>query len=137
MVQDRQFRQSFKVSPNAYLLLTSDLVIADANPAYMKATMTTEEIRGYGLFEIFPDNPAAPEANAVLNLRGSLERVLRTGKADLMAVQRYDVRGLDRLFEERWWEPSNCPIPNDDGRPELILHHVRDVTAHASPAIRI
>lgn len=41
---------------------------------------------------MFPDNPDDPAATGVGNLRASLDRVLKTGRPDTMAVQKYDIR---------------------------------------------
>jgi DNA-binding CsgD family transcriptional regulator len=91
--------------------------------------MTTRpELTGRDLFEAFPDNPEAPEAHAVRNLRASLGRVLDHGHPDQMPAQRYDIRDRDGRFEERWWELVNIPV-FQDGRLVSILHHVADVTA--------
>jgi PAS domain S-box-containing protein len=124
------FRQTFDQAPHPYLLLKPELVIADANAAYLAATLTRKgDIVGCGLFEVFPDNPDLDEADGVVNLGRSLETVLATQAPHRMARQRYDVRNRDGAFEERWWEPLNAPIFDIDGRLSLILHHVRDVTA--------
>src|SRR5206468_9586321 len=100
--------------------------------AYLRATMTRrEEILGHGLFEVFPDNPADPAASGVRNLRASLERVLKSGLPDSMAVQRYDVRrpaSEGGGFEERYWSPVNCPVCDADGELAYIIHRVEDVT---------
>ncbi|MGY8706141.1 hypothetical protein RAD16_10420 [Bradyrhizobium sp. 18BD] len=45
-----------------------------------------------------------------------------------MAVQRYDIRDPDGTFRERYWQPINSPIRDEDGRLVFLLHHVEDVT---------
>ncbi len=122
---DVAFRPVFEATPHPYLLLTPDLKIADANDAYLSVTMTRlSDIVGCGLFEVFPDNPDQPEADGVRNLAASLDR----GRPDRMRRQRYDIRRPDGRFEERWWDPLNIPVFDDEGRMALILHHVEDVT---------
>lgn len=125
----RQFRALFEALPGLYLVLTPDLTIVAASNAYLEATMTRrEDIMGRGLFEVFPDNPEDPSANGTSNLRASLERVLQTRAPDTMSIQKYDVRGTDGRFEERFWSPVNSPVIGADGRIEYLIHRVEDVT---------
>ena len=87
------FRILFQSAPGLYLVLRPDLTIVAVTDAYLRATMTTrDEILGRGLFEVFPDNPGDPNATGVRNLRASLNRVLQNKVADIMAVQKYDIR---------------------------------------------
>ena len=124
-----QFRALFESLPGLYLVLASDLKIVAVSDAYLRATMTRrEEILGRGLFEVFPDNPDDPTATGVSNLHASLDRVLRTRAPDTMAIQKYDVRRPDGVFEERFWSPVNSPVCGADGRIEYIIHRVEDVT---------
>jgi PAS domain S-box-containing protein len=123
------FESIFEVLPGPYLVLTPNLEIVTANAAYLKATMTVrEELRGRNLFDAFPDNPDDPTATGTANLRASLDRVRKNLAADTMAIQKYDVRGPDGTFVERYWSPINSPVLGPDGRIEYILHRVEDVT---------
>ena len=86
---------------------------------------------GRGIFDVFPDNPEDAAATGVSRLRVSLERVLRTGAADTMGVQKYDVRRPEAeggAFEERYWSPVNSPVLGPGRRLLYILHAVQDVT---------
>jgi PAS domain S-box-containing protein len=124
-----QFRALFESLPGLYLVLTPDLKIVAVSDAYLKATMTVRvELIDRGLFEVFPDNPADPEANGASNLRASLDRVRQDAVADTMPIQKYDVRRPDGLFEERYWSPINSPVLGADGSLEYIIHRVEDVT---------
>lgn len=126
------FHVLFESTPVSCLILTPDLVIVAVTQAYLRDTMTRrEDIVGRGIFEVFPDNPGDRTADGVRNLRDSLERVLRTGEPDTMAIQRYDIRrpaadGGD--FEQRYWSPVNSPVLDPDGRVRWIVHRVDDVT---------
>jgi len=123
------FRALFESLPGLYLVLKPDLTIVAASDAYLKATMTKrEEILGRGLFDVFPDNPRDPTASGVSNLRASLDRVRQSAAADTMAIQKYDVRRLDGVFEEKYWSPVNSPIFGADRQLEYIIHRVEDVT---------
>ncbi|WP_426368581.1 PP2C family protein-serine/threonine phosphatase [Streptomyces sp. E-08] len=122
----------FAATPSPYLVLAPDLVIVDVNEAYLRATgRTRTDLLGQHVFDAFPDNPADPGADGVKNLGASLGRVLATGEADTMAVQKYDIPVVSQpgVFEERWWSPVNTPVKNAEGRVAWIIHRVEDVTA--------
>jgi signal transduction histidine kinase len=126
------FRALFESARGLYLALTPDLRIVAVSDAYLRATMTRREaILGLGIFEVFPDNPNDPLATGVHNLRASLESVLRSGRSDTMAVQKYDVRRPEAEgggFEERYWSPRNSPVLGAAGEVRYIIHRVEDVT---------
>ena len=125
----RQFRALFECLPGAYLVLAPDFTIVAVSDAYLAATMTKRSvILGRGLFEVFPDNPEEAEATGTANLRASLHRVLKSGGSDTMAIQKYDVRRPDGVFELRYWSPINSAVLGADGRVEYIIHRVEDVT---------
>jgi signal transduction histidine kinase len=127
------FRVLFESAPGLYLVLLPDpdFTIVGVSDAYLSATMTKrEEIFGRGIFEVFPDNPDDPNATGELNLRASLERVLKNRAADAMAMQKYDIRRPESEgggFEERYWSPVNSPVLAED-KCINIIHRVEDVT---------
>jgi PAS domain S-box-containing protein len=127
-----EFRLLFESAPGLYLVLAPDLTIVAVSDAYLKATMTRREtILGRGLFEVFPDNPDDPTATGVANLRASLDRVIRHGGPDAMAVQKYDIRrpaSEGGGFEERYWSPVNSPVFGRGRKLRYIIHRVEDVT---------
>lgn len=126
------YQTLFESAPGLYLVLTREFKIVAVSTAYLDATMTRRDaIIGRGIFDIFPDNPADPDATGVRNLRESLQRVVATGRGDTMAVQQYDIRKPDAEgggFEERFWSPFNKPVLNDAGEVAYIIHRVEDVT---------
>lgn len=124
-----ELKSIFESLPGLYLVLTLDLTIVSVSDAYLKATMTTREgILGRQLFDVFPDNPNEPGATGVSNLRTSLKRVLERAEPDVMAIQKYDVRRPDGVFEEHYWSPINSPVFGADHRIKYIVHRVEDVT---------
>jgi signal transduction histidine kinase len=125
------FRLLFEESPEVLLVLLPDaprFTMVAATQARWRATHTTPATLGRGLFEVFPDNPDDPGASGTSNLRASLERVLRTRQPDTMPVQKYDIRGPDGNFEEKYWSPKNLPVLSATGEVRYILHRVEDVT---------
>lgn len=121
----------FQALPGAVALLTTDLVYADVNEAFLDMSgRTRDQVVGRYLFDVFPDNPKDPSASGMRNLQASLLRVAATGERDAMALQRYDVEYPDRPgeWEERYWSPVNAPVLGPDGRVALLLHRVEEVT---------
>jgi signal transduction histidine kinase len=132
VVGNIDFKKLFEGVPGLYLVLRPDLTIVAVSDAYLKATMTRRHlILGRHLFDVFPDNPDDPRADGVRNLRASLDRVLQHRKADIMPLQKYDIRRPSEeggAFEERWWSPMNSPILGPEGQTLYIVHQVEDVT---------
>jgi PAS domain S-box-containing protein len=123
------FQQIFEWAPGLFLVLSPDLFILTASNEYLEATMTDRNaIAGKHLFDVFPDNPNDREATGVSNLHSSLKHVLRYRTSHTMAVQKYDVRKPNGIFEERYWSPVNKPVLNNEGEVKFIIHRVEDVT---------
>lgn len=122
----------FNAQPGATLLLSPDWVIVGASDDYLTATLTERAIIvGRHIFDAFPDNPETPEANAVANVRASLETVLTTKEPHEMAPQHYDVPDSTRpgRFVERHWQPRHTPVLDAQGQVQFIIQSVRDITA--------
>jgi PAS domain-containing protein len=120
---------AFNAAPHPYLLLNPDLAILDANPFYLNATMKDlAVIRRQFMFEAFPDNPDDQAADGVLNLAASFDLVRQTREPDLMLRQRYDLQRPDGSWVERYWDPVNVPVLDENGEIAFIVHHVEDVT---------
>ena len=136
------FQLLFEKSPGAYLVAApdADFTLVAVSDAYLRATLTTREgILGRPFFEVFPDNPADPNATGVRNLRASLERAVATRAPDTMAVQKYDIRRPEAEgggFEERYWSPINTPVLSPEGKVLYLLHRVEDVTNFVRLSLR-
>ncbi len=125
------FKVLFEESPGLFLVLDPQLRIVAVSKAYLQTTLTErDKIMGRGIFDVFPDNPEDPNATGVSNLSSSLQRVLKSGKPDAMAVQKYDIPlpGEHAGFEERFWSPLNSPVLDGNGAVQYIIHKVEDVT---------
>lgn len=121
----------FAALPSPCLVLSTDLVIADANAAFSEVTGRSQaELLGQYLFDVFPDNPADEEADGAATLKASLHRVLSSRQTDHMALQKYDipVAGNPEVFKERWWTAINVPVLGPDGNVAWIIHRSEDMT---------
>ncbi len=126
------FRGLFESAPGLFLVIRRDFMLVAASDAYLAATMTKrQEIVGRLIFDAFPRDPADASATGVDNVRASIERVLRTGAFDPMAVQKYDIRRPESEgggFEERFWSPAHHPVFGPDGTVAYVIQRVEDVT---------
>ncbi|MBC9729059.1 PP2C family protein-serine/threonine phosphatase [Streptomyces sp. TRM68367] len=121
----------FQAFPGVVALLTPDLVYADVNEEFLRVVgREREEIVGRHLDDLFPDNPNDPRATGMRNLKASLNRVVASGERETMALQRYDVELPDRPghWEERYWSLVNAPLTAPDGKVELLVLRVEEVT---------
>jgi len=129
-VAQQLYRGVYAGAPTPFLLMTPEFEIIDANDAYLTATMRQRDsVAGRDMFEAFPDNPAAPQAGGVANLRQSLKRARSAGSRDVMPRQRYDVTDPDGKWALRYWRPVNWPVLDSKGSVLALVHHVSDVTA--------
>lgn len=125
-------RALLEASPTPCLVLIPDFTVVAVNEAYLRATLRVgEEILGRSLFDVFPGNPSDPGATGGRELKESLERVVRTGAPDTMAIKKHDIPGPGsggQVNEERYVRPINAPVFGEAGELRYIMHRVEDVT---------
>src|SRR3712207_8206394 len=116
--------------PTPYLVLTPDLVIADANPAYLATTgRALTELVGRDVFEAFPGNPNDSDPDGgVGKVRASFERARDTGRPHTMPVQEYDIPGGAGGFTKRFWSLISVPVLDGAGRCRYVLQRAEDIT---------
>ena len=126
------FQALLESSPASFLILLPDVnfTIVAATEDYLRDTLTKrEDIVGRPLFEVFPDNPDAPESHSTRLLAESFRRVITTKSVDTMALLRYDILKPDGSgFEQRYWRPVNKPTVSPDGKILYIIHRAQDIT---------
>lgn len=122
-------------SPNPYVLLDTALHIVWTNDAYLRTTMRKrEELIGVGMFTAFP---ADPESESFRSLENSFQQVFTTGKADEIALIRYDIPKPDGGMDVRYWSATHTPVRNAAGEVAYLLQHTVDVTElHGLRAMR-
>lgn len=134
MKQELDFEAIFEALPanNVVLSADPDFIMLAVSDARLRATNSRrEDCIGRSIFEVFGENPDAPENFGAGVLRASLERVLRTGVPDRMAVTRYDMRrpaAEGGGYEPRYWSPINLPVFDKQGKMYCIVHKTEDVT---------
>ncbi|MFJ9826296.1 PP2C family protein-serine/threonine phosphatase [Streptomyces sp. NPDC101160] len=125
------YAKVFRALPGMVALLTPDLLYVDANDDFLRLSgRTREQLVGHHVFDVFPDNPQDPAATGAQNLAASLRRVLESGERDSLAPQRYDVESPERPgeWDVRYWSAVNAPVLGPDGRVELLVHRVEEIT---------
>jgi len=132
MPQRPSFESLFRLSPNAYVLLDPELVIIDANAAYLALTgRSLEAIRGRRLHEAFAVDPQRPEATHVRELLDSLERAISRKSVDPLPVIRYSIAlegARAHEHQDRYWSATHTPILDEHGEVIAILQHTMDIT---------
>lgn len=80
-----------RAMPGPALLLTPDLVMGDANDAFLERSgRDCGDLVGRSAFEVFPVDPADSDVPGS-RLRASVDRVLTAGRQDTMPLRRYDL----------------------------------------------
>ena len=138
-VTAEDFASIFAALPTPYLVMSADLVILEANAAYLQLLdRTREELTGRYVFDAFPPSPGALDADGVNPLQTSFERARDTGVPDHMPLFRYEV--LDRETGRpvpRAWSLISAPVLDDAGRARLVLQRVEDVSEYLAERERL
>jgi PAS domain S-box-containing protein len=126
------FAELFEQSPNPYMLLDRQLRFVAANAAYRRETASTlDALLGRHVLEVFPNDPSDPNNASAALLRSSLEKVLTSGEADVLAFIPYRVPVMKdgrSVVEERFWSATHTPVRAADGQVAYVLQHTVDVT---------
>lgn len=135
----------FKSSPiGGYLLSTTpEITILDVNDSFLhNVALARDDMIGRRLSDVFPDNPDDPEDTGVDALRRSIAQAVASGQLQVMPEQRFPIQKTlpsgEVIFEERFWNASNTPIFDDEGKMVCIYHATIEVTkqVQAETALR-
>jgi PAS domain S-box-containing protein len=120
----------FRHLPTPYLVMTPDLVIVEANDAYLGTVgRTREELVGTPVFTAFPPTEDALDEHGVPRVQASFEQARDTGRPDRMPLQKYDIPDArNGGLVERYWSLTSVPVVDDQGRTVLIVQRAEDVT---------
>ncbi|MEO5833281.1 MAG: diguanylate cyclase [Nakamurella sp.] len=124
------FELMFDEMPTAYLLVDRDLVIVEANKAYLTMLARSRaDLVGRGVFEAFPPSPDTLDVAGRSPVELSFRRARSSGEPDVLPLHQYNV--LDPrtgIVETRFWSLINAPLRGADGTVAYILQRVEDVT---------
>jgi serine phosphatase RsbU (regulator of sigma subunit) len=120
----------FRAMPTPYLVMTPDLVIADANPAYLATTgRSLGDIVGRPVFDAFPGNPNETDVDGgESKIQASFERARDTGRIDTMELQEYDIPDGRGGFDKRFWSLISIPVFDGSGHCCYVIQRAEDVT---------
>ncbi|MCU1432006.1 MAG: Sensor phosphatase [Actinotalea sp.] len=120
----------FRSLPTPYMVMSPDLVIVEANDAYLRTVVRTrEELVGRPVFECFPPTPDALDEHGVSRIQRSFEHARDTGRPDTMPLQKYDIPDpVNGGLVERFWSLISLPVLDDRGRTVLVAQRAEDVT---------
>jgi len=126
------FRQVFEASPQPLLLLAADpprFTMLAVNAIHARAFSTTPEaLIGWGVLEVFGEDPEPEAARFRDAIRESMERVIATRAPDQMPIRPYAVTLPSGAAEERYWSAVNAPVLGPGGEVTHIVSAVRDAT---------
>ncbi|MPQ99779.1 SpoIIE family protein phosphatase [Modestobacter sp. I12A-02628] len=131
---DVDFARVFTSLPTAYLVMSPDLVIVEANPAYLSLVgRTRQDIVGRYVFDAFPPAAESLDADGVNPVLVSFERARDTGEPDPMPLVHYQLRdtATGRLVP-RAWSLISVPVLDDEGRTVLVLQRTEDVSEYVA-----
>lgn len=121
------YESVFLAFPVPVLLLTPDLVIADANDMFLRTFgLDRAGLRGMRAVEAFPVEPD----NDVDRMSASAQRAVDTREQDVIGPVRYDAARRDPGDDGvRYWSPVHIPVVGPDGEVSMVIARLDDVTA--------
>ncbi|WP_454044078.1 PP2C family protein-serine/threonine phosphatase [Cellulosimicrobium sp. Marseille-Q8652] len=126
-IDDVDYHAVFAALTAPKLVLSPELMVLDANEAFLRTVdVPATAVVGRHYLDVFPlRSGGEPAAERVVE---SLERVVATGRLEMIGPHRYDLRGEDGRWEERWWITTNVPVVDAGGRVSVLVHRAEDVT---------
>jgi hypothetical protein len=109
------------------LVLSPELMILDANEAFLRTVHApATAVIGRHYLDVFA--PREDVGPLVRQVAESFERVLATGRLEMVGPQRYDMLDTEGAWGERWWVMTNVPVLDPSGRVSVLVHRAEDVT---------
>jgi len=128
LAQEIDFHDIFKIHPTGMLLLTADLVIQDANDAFLaEVGRPLEDLIGHNFYDEFPK---VPEDSGGRPKWTALDEAMTSGRRQCDQLIRYDIEdpGRPGVFVEHWVTALAQPIRGSDGHIQVIELSMRDIT---------
>ena len=128
---DVDFRALFSTLPTPYVVMTPELIVVAANAAYLASTgRQLQDLVGVGVFVSFPETTDLDEQGRS-PIHRSMDRVVLTGLAETMPVQRYPIASPDGTMSQRKWLVIHVPVLDPAGRVVLLVQRAEDITDFA------
>ena len=117
----------FAALPGAVAVFAVDsprfTVIAASDALLAVSDRPREAVVGQPLAVAFPNaSPDDPQASGLTAVSASLAAAVRTGAAQHIKRQRYDLQSPDGTWETRYWDAVNIPVLWPDGSVRHVLH---------------
>ena len=126
------FQLAFEALPGSFLLLAPDpphyTILGVSEGMLRRSGRQRHDVVGKGVFEVFPENPAARSANGPASLRSSLQAAIDTRQPSQMPLVRYDIPDGRGNFQVRYWLANNKPVLSASGEVLFLLHSTAEVT---------
>ncbi|GHA76921.1 hybrid sensor histidine kinase/response regulator [Cognatilysobacter bugurensis] len=126
------FAAHFQTAPYPFLLIGTDLVLLDANRAYLQATgRHADEIVGRHIFDAFPPNPSDPDSTNLREVKRAIELAISTREPVTSPLFRYSVpreTADGTVFDDRYWSVVHTPVLDDEGNVAFVSQSPMDVT---------
>nr|WP_276611022.1 SpoIIE family protein phosphatase [Kineococcus siccus] len=128
----------FDTLATAYVVLDADLVVVEANRAYLASVVRTRsEVLGRAIVDLFPPDPAALDADGRNPLVTILAGVRDTGQPVTVPLASYGVRRAESgALTSRWWSTVTSAVPDATGRTRYLVHRVEEVTDYVGDTER-
>ncbi|HET7630252.1 MAG TPA: ATP-binding protein, partial [Candidatus Saccharimonadales bacterium] len=127
------FEKIFQTSPVASLLLEADgkdFPVLAQNQAHCELTQTKpQQILGKPLAKALPSIFKNMGGQGVPAERQAFNKLMKTGKAQVLDNIRYDIADETGHIFRRYWRISVLPLPGEDDRLKVIWMTVEDVTS--------
>lgn len=124
------FRALFEGLPTAYLVMSPDLVIVEANRAYCDLLGRRRgDLLGRYVFDAFPPSADALDEDGANTLQASFERARDSGRPDALPLYAYSVADpVTGQPVQRQWSLIAAPVLDAAGATTAVVQRVEDVT---------
>jgi serine phosphatase RsbU (regulator of sigma subunit) len=126
------YRSVFDAFPNPCAILSPTLRVVDVNAAYPALIRRSRrELIGQDLIDVLPMGDGAWTSGTAQRIRDSLARALRSGRSEVLPVQRVELPlddAPDSPTAIRYWLCTATPILGPSGTVVSLLHKIQDVT---------
>ncbi|MGZ5202563.1 MAG: ATP-binding protein [Telluria sp.] len=126
------FKALFRSSPYPYIVLDPQLIIVEANDAYLRAIGAgASDVIGRHVLEAFPTNPDDPASTDAAELTASIEQAISTRRPHAVPLLRYAMRkksGDATGFEKRCWSVLHTPVFDERGEVACVTQNAIEVS---------